>query len=89
MKGNAIEYCGVTKKYCYSSEAKANRAVNKYDDIKRAYFCHDCCKWHTTSREVSTEDECEKITEGDVASRLKALKRKQRRKINRKLNKPK
>lgn len=40
--------CG---KHSYPSEAAANRAKLKYDDIKRIYPCYDTGKevWHTTS----------------------------------------
>lgn len=48
---NKPEYCKVTGKYIYSSEAKATRAVEKYDDIVRCYYCHNCGGFHTTSQE--------------------------------------
>lgn len=43
-----IQHCKETGKYCYSSEAKATRAMNKYDDIRRSYFCESCENFHTT-----------------------------------------
>lgn len=46
-----IQYCNKTNKFCYSSEAKAVKAINKYDDIKRVYYCEDCDNWHSTSIE--------------------------------------
>ena len=49
MRNQDVKYCKVTKKYCYSSEAKATRAMNRYDDIKRVYLCEHCNSWHTTS----------------------------------------
>lgn len=44
-----VQYCEKTSKFCYSSEAKATRAVNRYDDIKRCYYCEHCDSFHTTS----------------------------------------
>lgn len=41
-------HCKETGKYCYSSEAKATRAMNKYDEIRRVYFCESCSSFHTT-----------------------------------------
>lgn len=49
MRSQKIEYCKETKKYRYSSEAKANRAMNKYKDIRRVYYCNSCDGFHTTS----------------------------------------
>lgn len=46
---NKIEYCKKTKKFIYSSEAKAIRAMNRYPDIKRVYYCGHCDGYHTTS----------------------------------------
>jgi hypothetical protein len=48
--------CKETGKYCYSSEAKATRALNRYDEIERIYLCSSCNNWHTTSMdsEIST-----------------------------------
>ena len=43
-----IKYCGKTKKYCYTSEAKAQRSLNAYEQIKRVYHCDHCDYWHTT-----------------------------------------
>lgn len=47
MKNN-VEYCKKTGKYIYSSEAKASRAMNRYSDIRRYYFCDSCEGFHTT-----------------------------------------
>lgn len=44
-----IQQCKGTGKFCYSSEASATRALNKYSNIKRTYKCDSCNKWHTTS----------------------------------------
>ena len=49
MKNERVEYCKETGKYCYSSEAKATRALNRYKDIERVYFCSSCEQYHTTS----------------------------------------
>lgn len=43
-----ITHCKETGKYCYSSEAKATRAMNRYEDIRRVYFCNSCNNFHTT-----------------------------------------
>lgn len=52
MKRGKFEYCDKTKKYIYSSEAKAIRAVTRYDEIKRVYFCSHCEGFHTTSKSI-------------------------------------
>lgn len=49
MNRGKVTYCSQTKKFCYSSEAKANRAKNRYEDIRRVYHCEHCGNWHTTS----------------------------------------
>lgn len=63
-----VEYCPKTDKYCYSSEAKATRAVNRYCDIQRCYYCEHCDSFHTTS--LSEEKALEEgiITEKKTAS---------------------
>lgn len=50
MKHDKSTYrsCTQTGKYSYSSEAKALRAVNGYESIKRYYYCEYCNGWHTT-----------------------------------------
>ena len=66
MKNTKVEHCKETGKYIYSSEAKATRAMNRYDEIQRVYFCTSCNSFHTTSKtleetlefcEVSCEEE--------------------------------
>ena len=47
-----IPICKHTGKASYSSEAKAIRAVNNYDSIKRAYFCEHCDGFHITSETI-------------------------------------
>ena len=47
MKTDNIR-CHTTNKHCYTSEAKALRDINKFDRLRRAYFCNDCEHWHTT-----------------------------------------
>ena len=46
---NKYSYCVETGKYSYSSEAKAIRALNRYEEIQRVYKCDSCNEWHTTS----------------------------------------
>jgi hypothetical protein len=41
--------CKTTGKLSFASEAKAIRAVNKYDEIKRSYWCKSCLGFHLTS----------------------------------------
>ena len=53
MRNFNIEYCSTTKKFKYPSEAKAVRALNRYDDIKRVYFCSECQGFHTSSQTLS------------------------------------
>ena len=43
-----VNHCKETGKFCYTSEAKAVRAMNRYEDIKRVYRCDSCDSWHTT-----------------------------------------
>jgi len=47
-----VHYCPATGKFIYTSEAKATRAMNRYDDIRRTYFCDKCSGWHTTKMGV-------------------------------------
>lgn len=46
------QYCKQTGKVSFSSEAKATRKLNKYDQIQRVYFCGDCEGFHLTSETV-------------------------------------
>lgn len=74
MRKQDINYCEKTDKYCYSSEAKAQKAVFKYDDIKRCYYCYVCDSWHTTSIEVDKIKSV--VNPNKIASELKRLKSK-------------
>lgn len=38
-----------TNKYCYASEAAAQRALNEYPDLTRYYECDKCGYYHCTS----------------------------------------
>ena len=40
--------CSETGKHCYTSQAQATRAINKYDNIRRVYHCNHCKQWHAT-----------------------------------------
>lgn len=51
MKGE-VRHCPATGKFIYTSEAKATRAMNRYADIRRTYFCIKCNGWHTTKMGV-------------------------------------
>lgn len=62
MKNQTVEYCKENGKYKYSSEAKAIRAVNRYDQIKRAYFCKYCEGFHTTSETLKATLENGEVT---------------------------
>lgn len=77
------KYCEKSGKYCYPSEAKAIRAVNRYEDIKRSYLCGSCGFWHTTSWEtyyskgtMENPPIQKKVTEKDVKKRLEQLLKK-------------
>ena len=50
MNRGAMKICPATKKCIYSSEAKAMKFVNRYEDIKRVYYCEHCDGYHTTSK---------------------------------------
>lgn len=84
MRNSKIEYCKVTGKYCYSSEAKATRAMNKYKDIRRIYFCEHCNNFHTTSigrslaiKEGIIEDNPKvEVSKEDIKKEIKRLKEK-------------
>lgn len=50
MRGHKkLVWCQKAQKYSYQSESKAMKAVVKYNDIQRAYYCSDCDGYHTTS----------------------------------------
>lgn len=40
--------CHTTNKHCYTSEAKALRAIHNFEKLRRSYFCDDCGYWHNT-----------------------------------------
>lgn len=72
--------CG---KHCYPSEAAANRAKQKYEDILRVYPCYDLGQeyWHTTSEEYKegyfSRNELNKYAgKKKINSRIKHLKQK-------------
>lgn len=91
MKRNTLLRCEQTGKISFLSEAAAQRRVNKYEDIKRVYYCEHCEGYHLSSRTVNQmlsydvlgEEEkqglikpnCE-ITIDMVAEKLKELKEK-------------
>jgi len=79
---NLTQYCDNTKKYCYSSQSKAYRAKNRYDDIKRIYYCNSCSCWHTTSLKthevirlgvIKQPQKKDKVNIGDIQKRLEDL----------------
>ena len=82
MKQRKLKYCPTTKKFCYSSEAKAQRALNRYDEIQRIYHCSDCDGWHSTSMDSETSssfgyiEEPDEVSSGDIRKRLKKLLKK-------------
>ena len=93
MKNNKTEYCNETKKYCYSSEAKATRALNKYDEIKRVYLCSSCGTWHSTSKtteyvlehqELSSEEEIRLLRElnNKLADKITELEKEIKSKVS-------
>lgn len=59
-------YCKHTGKFCYSSEAKAVRAVNKHYNLRRVYYCEHCESYHTTKIGVSLALREGIIEEADV-----------------------
>lgn len=81
MRNAEINYCTETGKYCYSSEAKATRAMTRYSEIKRVYFCNHCEMWHTTKlskklaieRGIVKKDKQVKEPHRKVKRRLKTL----------------
>jgi hypothetical protein len=80
-----VEHCTETGKYCYSSEAKAERAKRRYDDINRVYHCDSCDCWHTTKMGVGLAVQANLIPAikerrpgpDEVEARLIELKKKQ------------
>lgn len=82
--------CKETGKISFTSEAQAQRRVDKYKDIQREYYCTSCDGWHLTSLtlEEALNYEClndeekenmvapEEITIEVVAAKLKELKEK-------------
>ena len=79
MRNSDIQYCKETKKYIFSSEAKAVRSMNKYEDIERVYFCEHCQGFHTTSQEKHPDmvkvEKVKKISR-KIKKRLVHLKKK-------------
>ena len=47
-----VQECKKTHKISFSSEAKAYRSLNKYEDIKRVYYCEFCEGFHLTSQSL-------------------------------------
>lgn len=47
-----VKECKKTHKMSFSSEAKAYRSLNKYEDIKRVYYCEFCDGFHLTSETI-------------------------------------
>ena len=47
-----VQECKKTHKMSFSSEAKAYRSLNKYEDIKRVYYCEFCEGFHLTSQSL-------------------------------------
>lgn len=47
-----MKECKETHKISFSSEAKAYRSLNKYEDIKRVYYCEFCDGFHLTSKSL-------------------------------------
>ena len=47
-----VKECKETHKMSFSSEAKAYRSLNKYEDIKRVYYCEFCEGFHLTSQSL-------------------------------------
>lgn len=47
-----VKECKKTHKMSFSSEAKAYRSLNKYDDIKRVYYCEFCDGFHLSSQSL-------------------------------------
>lgn len=91
MKGHVkLTLCQVTKKYSYSSEAKALKFVAVRQDLERAYYCSHCDGYHTTSQKLEDtiryggidEEELENLKQPEditidlVAQRLNQLKSK-------------
>lgn len=84
MRKANVEYCKETSKYIYSSEAKATRALNRYEDIKRVYFCEYCKGFHTTSMSenaaimegIIKEKPSLKISKKDIKLKIKELESK-------------
>lgn len=86
MKTSAT-YCEETGKFCYSSEAKASRAISRYTDIKRSYYCVFCHSWHTTSQ-ANKRVEIEKVVPvSALQERLNKLVLKEERKAEKKRKK--
>lgn len=55
-----MKECKETHKISFSSEAKAYRSLNKYEDIKRVYYCEFCDGFHLTSKSLEeTLEFCE------------------------------
>lgn len=72
-------HCPVSGKVSFSSESSAQRRVNRYGDITRAYYCEDCDGYHITSQALPEKDgsEQKKFVSGKkIAARIKELTKK-------------
>ena len=70
-KKTEVRVCGCNK-YCYSSEASAQRALDKYSDLLRIYKCpEDNTYWHTTSQKQKNKEDIKKIKKENI--RLKRI----------------
>ena len=80
-----IKHCKKTGKFCYSSEAKAVRAMGRYEEIRRVYKCDSCDSWHTTKmgvglaklNNIPLKERGRKPKPGDVEKRLNLLRKRQ------------
>lgn len=80
-----VKYCKETGKFCYSSQAKAVRAKNRYEDINRVYRCDSCNSWHTTKMGIGLAVQADLIPAirekkpepSEIEKRLEELKNKQ------------
>ena len=81
MRDLINEHCEYYGKFCYSSEAKASRAMGRYVDIKHIYLCDKCDSWHTTSQVQRYVNEIKPPTKSQIYRELAKLIIKEKNKI--------
>ena len=68
-----VGFCKISGKVMFS-EAKAQRRVEKYEDITACYFCKFCGAYHLTSVERRTTLKKPNPTKEQIKKRINQIK---------------